>query len=78
MSLFDSKQVKAAKAAFRKDHPSDIPRCWRSTKEKTRWVIMLVYGSTRPPNYCFYAVDRATYATLRLEDDSSYAPKFWL
>ena len=74
---FDSKQVKAAKEAFRNEHPNQEPFEARCIAEETRWVISLLYGGGRPPRVIFYVVDRVSYVAKRLIDDSAYAPKHW-
>lgn len=72
-----SRQANAAKAAFEQEHLGIKPMVWKCISEKHRWVVMLCYGNTKPPSYCFYAVARDTYQATRIEDDSLYAPKVW-
>lgn len=69
---------KAARARFRDERPGE-PVAWTTlaADEPERWVAGVFYGTTRPPQYRFYAVDKRTGHVLALADDSAYRPRGW-
>lgn len=69
---------KASVAEFLAANPGEYV-AWTTlaADEETRYVVGVFYGDTRPPRYCFFAVDKATMEARVLEDDSDYRPKDW-
>jgi hypothetical protein len=75
---FESRPKKLARDYFR-HHYSHRPIGWVSltATEPSRWVVGVFFGSTRPPRYKFFAVERGSGAVTEVADCSPYAPKNW-
>lgn len=74
---FDFAPVKAAKQTFRESYPDQEIAWTRCTTEETRYVVGVFYGSTRPPRYIFYTIDKTDNSAAILQNDENYRPKQW-
>jgi len=75
---FRSEAERRVVALFRATHP-DQHVAWTSlvADEDDRCVVGVYYGTTRPPCFLFFSVDRRSGAITALEDAKAYAPKVW-
>jgi hypothetical protein len=70
--------VKRVRQFFRQHFPNESLAWLRlAAEEESRWVVGVFFGDTRPPNYKFFAMSRASGEISELEDCSQYAPKRW-
>ena len=68
--------AKAARQAFRQSHPEQhFGKTILAADEDDRFVVCVLYGSTRPPRRIYYAVSKITGEVAPLDDDSAYRPK---
>ena len=75
---FESRPKKLVRDYFRHQHPHrSIAWISLAATEPSRWVVGVFFGSTCPPRYKFFAVERASEAVDEIVDCSRYAPKQW-
>jgi hypothetical protein len=75
----ERRPLKLVREFFRQHFPQESIAWLRlAASEPSRWVVGVFYGSTRPPRYKFFAVDRETEQITELDDLRQYAPKQWL
>lgn len=75
---FESRPLKLVRRFFQEQYPQQSIAWLRlSADEPSRWVVGVFYGSTIPPRYKFFAVDRKSERIAELDDFQQYAPKQW-
>ena len=75
---FESRPLKLVRRFSQEQYPQQSIAWLRlSADEPSRWVVGVFYGSTIPPRYKFFAVDRKSERIAELDDFQQYAPKQW-
>ena len=71
-----SKAERVAIHQFKREFPDEHFGFSAKVKDSDRTVVMIAYGSTRPPHRKYYFVDVDNMTATVVENDSKYRPKY--
>jgi hypothetical protein len=73
--VFRSKAVSAALEAFAERFPDQKAGFTSKTKDEGKVIVMVAYGTSRPPRRAYFAVDLISNEVAYIKNDAKYRPR---
>lgn len=73
--IFRSKNVSAALEAFAAEFPNQKAGFTSTSKDDGKVVVMVAYGSSRPPRRAYFAVNPVSHEATYIKNDAKYRPR---